>query len=231
MFHAGLIGLVALVTFVGSGLTAHAEYKNLDLAAAADSFRHTAIKKYGNRLSAKQADANWAAARNLARQRNWKGAIALYDRAAGYGANEHRFWLHYSYALGAVRPPRTRDALVTAYLARDTAKTRPQLAQALYYLGFWHERLRENDEAIAAYEDSVRIRRNSSVEGKLNALIARTRQQVMRTSTVHETDAPQLCLTFSRPLPEGNLSLFDRYVVVEPKIKAAFSVAGKKLCI
>ncbi len=231
MFHAGLIGLVALITVVGSSLSVHAEYKNLDLAAAADNYRRATIKKYGNRLNAKQADANWAAARNLARQRNWKGAISLYERAAGYGANEHRFWLHYSYALGAVRPPRTRDALVTAYLARDTAKTRPQLAQALYYLGFWHEQLRENDKAIAAYADSVRIRRSSSVEAKLNDLIARTRQQVMKTSTVYETDSPQACLTFSRALPEGDLNLFARYVVVEPKIKAAFSVAGKKLCI
>ncbi|MEQ8699651.1 MAG: MG2 domain-containing protein, partial [Bauldia litoralis] len=231
ILQAALIGLFSVVAIAGWQPAVRAEYKNLELAASAEAFRESLVKKYGNRPNASQAATNWAAARNLTRQRNWKGAIPLLERAAGYGQNDHRFWLQFSYALGAVTPSRARTALVTAYLAKETAKTRPQLAQALYYIGFWHERQRQTDEAISAYEDSVRIQRNTRVVSKLNALVARTRQQVMSTSTVHESDAPQLCVTFSRPLPSEDLGLYARYIAVEPKIKAAFSVSDKKLCI
>jgi hypothetical protein len=91
--------------------------------------------------------------------------------------------------------------------------------------------MREPEESIAAYEDSLKLENNPTVRNRLNQVVAQYRHQVVTTKADVESAQPRLCLTFSKPLPERDPSIFARFVTTEPAIRAAFDVKERTLCI
>ncbi len=211
--------------------SALADYTNPDLEAASEKRRTTIQRSWRVPVSQSAADRYWRVAKRYADRRQWTSAISYYGRAAASGANTTAFWVQYSYALGFIRPQRYMQALETAYLGYKSARTDAERAQSLGFIGFWYESLREYPKAMAAFEESLRLRRTSNVQRRYDRLVQRFRQQVMRTAANSETDAPQICLTFSKNLPSANVRALESYIVVKPAIKAALEVAGKRLCV
>ena len=222
---------LATLSLTATVQPASANYTNPKLEKAADSFREKLQKRFGKKNRQARAARAFKTGEYEFKQRNWKRALRSFRRAAGYGQNTHRFWILYSYSLGAIRPPQYKNALITSIQAMRTAQTSSQRSQALYYLGFWHERLKQNDLAIDAYQQSVSLKSSSRVRRALTKLIRAHRHQVMTTSTVHDTETPQICLKFSRPLDGSDLSLYQRYISLQPAVKAGFTVNNEQLCI
>lgn len=208
-----------------------ADYVNQDLEAASERRKTTIKRSWRVPVSQSAADRYWRTAKRFADRRQWRNAIAYYGRAAASGSNSTAFWVQYSYALGFIRPQRYMEALETAYLGYKAARSPQERAQALGFVGFWYEALREYDPALTAYEESLKLRRTSNVQRRFDRLVQRFRQQVTRTAANSETDVPQVCLTFSQNLPAKNVKSLETFISVKPAIKAALEVSGKRLCI
>ncbi len=167
----------------------------------------------------------------LVRERKFAEAVPLLERAIAHGGGSFAVWIAYSNALGAQRTANHRRALEAAHVAWKRATTSKESALALYYIGYWHEIMREPEEGIAAYEDSLKLDNNPTVRNRLTAMVMQYRHQVMSTRADVDSERPRLCLTFSKALPEQDPGLFARYVTVEPAIQAAFDAKERTLCI
>ena len=167
----------------------------------------------------------------LVRERKYAEAVPLLERAIAHGGGTFAVWIAYSNALGAQRTANHRRALEAAYIAWKKAGDAKSRALALYYIGYWHEIMREPDEGIAAYEDSLKLENNSTVRNRLTQMVMQHRHQVMETKADVDSEQPRICLTFSKPLPARDPSLFARFVSIEPPVKAAFDAKERTLCI
>ncbi|MGH7005070.1 MAG: hypothetical protein ACREIP_14085, partial [Alphaproteobacteria bacterium] len=148
----------------------------------------------------------------LVRERKYPEAIPLLERAIGHGGGTFTVWIAYSNALGAQRTANHRRALEAAYIAWKKAGDSKASALALYYIGYWHELMREGDASIAAYEDSLKLENNPTVRNRLNQMVMQYRHQVVETKADVESEQPRICLTFSKPLPERVPAQFARFV-------------------
>ncbi|MCW5773168.1 MAG: alpha-2-macroglobulin family protein, partial [Rhodospirillaceae bacterium] len=167
----------------------------------------------------------------LVRQRNYVEAVPLLERAIAHGGGTYQVWLAYSNAVGAQRAANHRRALTAAYIAWKKASTNKEKALALYYIGYWHEVMREADASIAAYEDSLKLDNSGTVRNRLNQMVMQYRHQVVQTRADVDGAQPRICLTFSKPLPTRDPAMFARYIAIEPAVKAAFDAKERTLCI
>jgi hypothetical protein len=172
-----------------------------------------------------------AAAAALVRERKYAEAVPLLERAIVHGGGDHQVWLQLGLALGSKRPAEHELAAAAAHRAFKLASDNRSRAAALFQLGFWHEQLRDGETAIAAYEESLKLENSAQVRQRLTAAIMQYRHQVVSTAADNESAQPQLCLTFSKPLPADNPALFQQFIAVAPAIKAAFAVKDRTLCI
>lgn len=167
----------------------------------------------------------------LVRERKFAEAVPLLERTIAHGGSNFQVWLAYSNALGAQRAAQHRRALEAAHVAWKKAANSKESALALYYIGYWHEIMREPEPSIAAYEDSLKLDSSQTVRNRLTAMVMQYRHQVVQSRADVESDRPRLCLTFSKNLPERDPALFARYVSIEPAVKAAFDAKERTLCI
>src|SRR5581483_6826649 len=77
------------------------------------------------------------------RERRFAEAVPLLERAIIHGGGTYAVWIAYSNALGAQRTANHRAALVAAHVAWKKATNAKESALALYYIGYWHEIMRE----------------------------------------------------------------------------------------
>ena len=167
----------------------------------------------------------------LVRERKFAEAVPLLERTIAHGGSNFQVWLAYSNALGAQRAAQHRRALEAAHAAWKKATTAKESALALYYIGYWHEIMREPEPGIAAYEDSLKLDSSQTVRNRLTAMVMQYRHQVVQSRADVDSDRPRLCLTFSKNLPERDPAMFARYVSIEPAVKAAFDAKERTLCI
>jgi uncharacterized protein YfaS (alpha-2-macroglobulin family) len=167
----------------------------------------------------------------LARERKFAEALPLLERAIVHGGGDHATWLHYANALAGKRPAELELALDAAHHAWSKSPDAKTKALALYHLGFWHEQLRHPDEAIAAYEESLKLEQNTTVKNRLAATVAQYRHQVMNAAAETESTQPRICLTFSKPLVTGDPAVFAQYIAITPPIRSEFDAKDKTLCI
>jgi uncharacterized protein YfaS (alpha-2-macroglobulin family) len=167
----------------------------------------------------------------LVRERKFAEAVPLLERTIAHGGSNFAVWIAYSNALGGQRAAQHRRALEAAHVAWKKATNSKESALALYYIGYWHEIMREPEEGIAAYEDSLKLDNNPTVRNRLTAMVMQYRHQVVQSRADVESEQPRLCLTFSKNLPEQDPALFARFVTIEPAIKAAFDAKERTLCI
>ena len=165
--------------------------------------------KPGDRPQPLLASQALTVAMGLVRERKFAEAVPLLERAIAHGGGNFAVWIAYSNALGAQRAAQHRRALEAAHVAWKKAANSKESALALYYIGYWHEIIREPEEGIAAYEDSLRLDNNPTVRNRLNAMVMQYRHQVMSTKADVDGEQPRLCLTFSKNLPEQDPALFE----------------------
>ncbi len=170
-------------------------------------------------------------AMGLVRERKFLEAVPLLERTIAHGGGTFAVWIAYSNALGTQRAAQHRRALEAAHIAWKKAADSKESALALYYIGYWHETMREPEEGIAAYEDSLKLDNNPTVRNRLTAMVMQYRHQVVSSRADVDSEQPRLCLTFSKPLPEQDPGLFARFVAVEPAIKVAFDAKERTLCV
>ncbi len=167
----------------------------------------------------------------LARERKFAEALPLLERAIAHGGNDHLLWSAYANALGSKRPPDHELALDAAYQAWKKAPDNKTRAAALFQIGYWHEQLRRSDEAIAAYEDSLKADNNAAVRKQLVDVTNQYRHQLVNAKAETEATQPRLCLTFSKPLATSDPNLFAPFIAVNPQIRPAFEAKDRTLCI
>jgi len=209
-------------------------YDTPTAAAAAARFEQdirTRLLKPNERPQPLLAQQALVVATGLVRERKFAEAVPLLERVIAHGGGTYAVWIAYSNALGAQRAADHRRALVAAHVAWKKAANSKESALALYYIGYWHEIMREPEEGIAAYEDSLKLDANQNVRNRLNAMVMQYRHQVVTTRADVDSEQPRLCLTFSKHLPEQDPNLFARYVAIDPPIKAAFDAKEGTLCI
>jgi uncharacterized protein YfaS (alpha-2-macroglobulin family) len=227
--------LPVLLLFVSLAPPAAAQvYDTPALAAAAQRIEpeiRTRLLRPNERPQAAVAQQAATLGLALGRERKYVEAIPLLERAIAHGGGTFDVWLAYSNALGAQRAANHRRALEAAYVGWKKAADDKSRALALYYMGFWLEIMREADEAIAAYEDSLKLDTNETVRNRLTQLVMQYRHQVMETKADVDGEQPRLCLTFSKPLPDRDPALFARFVAIEPAVDAAFDAKERTLCI
>ncbi|MBL8664068.1 MAG: alpha-2-macroglobulin family protein [Candidatus Odyssella sp.] len=187
--------------------------------------------KPGERPNPVIAGQSLTVAMGLVRERKFAEAVPLLERTIAHGGSNFDVWLAYSNALGAQRAAQHRRALEAAHAAWKLATNAKQSALALYYIGYWHEIMREPEPGIAAYEDSLKLDASQTVRNRLTAMVMQYRHQVVQSRADVEGEQPRLCLTFSKNLPEQDPAIFSRYVTIEPAVKAAFDAKERTLCI
>jgi hypothetical protein len=183
----------------------------------------------GAQPQAATAQQSLALAKQLVEQRKWAEALPHLERAIANGAADHQTWLNYAFAVAAQR--NFARALEASYLAWKAAGDNAARALGLYYVGFYYEMLRKPDEAIAAYEDSLKLARNTTAQQRLKTLLEQYRHQVVETKAEVETDSPRICLTFSKMLPAGDPQALAPFIAVQPAIRAGLEARDKTLCI
>lgn len=205
-----------------------AEYRDDGAAQAVDRLQRGFVRRYG-RTALRLVEIYKRQADQLLKQKNFRGAVPLWERALAGAGNRYDLWQRYAYTLASLS--RSRQGVIAAYGAYQAAKRPQDKAYSLYLLGFSYENLKSYDQAITVYEAALRFRRRSDVNRRLTRLIMRHRQQVMSSRVEKETDTPRICLTFSRNLPADDPSLFQQYVKVDPEVKVGFDARGRILCM
>ena len=131
----------------------------------------------------------------LVRERKYAEAVPLLERAIGHAGGTFAVWIAYSNALGAQRAANHRRALEAAHVAWKKAGDNKARALALYYIGYWHEIMREPNEGIAAYEDSLKLENSGTVRNRLNQMVMQYRHQVVTTRADVESERPRRLAT------------------------------------
>jgi len=220
--------LVALLMSVSSTASA---YENPQLARDAARYLRAISAKFPGKIDAQRALNSYNEARTHLRGRRMKRAVASYEQAIARGRRHPDTWYQLSNAWTRHRPPNRNLGLAAAYNGYRASRAAPGRALGLWHIASHYEKSARPKLALVAYEASLAENNDRRVKANYDRLVAKYKLVVRRIRTETESNAPRICVEFSKTLRKSAGLRFGDYVRIKPQVKMAVVARGRRLCI
>ncbi len=219
------VSILLLVSWTASA------YENPQLERAGAAYRKAVYAQHKGKPNLKTATAAFAAGKAMARKRNWRAAIAAYEKAIAFGRREPEIWFVLSNAWSSRRPADRAKGLAAAISGYRLSKTKADKALGLWHVAAHYKKTGRAKLAFAAYAASLEMAENKRVQRAYDKLALRFKLVVRRIKADSESDDPRICIEFSKDLDARARLRMGDYLRIDPRIKMSIATRGRNICI
>jgi uncharacterized protein YfaS (alpha-2-macroglobulin family) len=161
--------------------------------------------------------------------RDWRAAIAEFERAIAIDGGDARTWLRLAEARRLSGD--ALSSLQAATAARALARIPVEKAAAWALVARSLDRLGERQGALEAFVASLAEHEDANVRRGMTTLQARLKFAVTGQDLQTDAEEAQYCLQFGASLQDRDNVQYGDYIAIEPEIDAIFHADGDRLCI
>jgi uncharacterized protein YfaS (alpha-2-macroglobulin family) len=221
--------IAVCLVLIAAALPLRAQEQQPDYSSNADAYLTDIQARFPEKPDTLEARALRLDAEAAAERGAWSKAVAAFERAIAFGADDFETWMGLTRALR--ERGETGNAIAAAFSARQVADRPTDRARALFALGAILDGANRAREAVKAYQAGLNLEYDSLIADRIQALSDATAFRLINSRVELSGDRARICLQFRDYLKPTKDLHYEDYIKIEPAAAPAFTVTDDTLCV